>query len=220
MPLHIPWLRGARRLLLEKIDQLHRTLVTLTDRVRQAIAEAVGKAVSGVVQETVRAVLDQLHGPLPLHRQLEYEPRSSRRLDDPGGLFPGGVPPDDLAEEEERPYNSFADERFPASPYRETAFDEESESPSPADVPARPPSRWRAWLALCLQAVAWWLRRGLAVPLLATAGIALAGGALTCLGGTHLLASTVGAAGTASDLVGMIHNTSVGAGTLAGVLAP
>jgi hypothetical protein len=89
------------------------------------------------------------------------------------------VPPDDFAEEEERPYNPFADQRFPASPYRETAFDEGPESPSPDEVPARPPSRWRAWLALCLQAVAWWLRRGIAVPLLATAGIALAGGALT-----------------------------------------
>ena len=53
MPLHIPWLRSARRLLADKIDQLQRTLVTLTDRVRQTIAEAVGKAVSGVVQETL-----------------------------------------------------------------------------------------------------------------------------------------------------------------------
>jgi hypothetical protein len=217
MPLHLPWLRGARRLLAEKLDQLHRTLVTLTERVRQTIAEAVGRAVSGVVQETVRAVLDQLHGPLPVHRQLGYEPRRSR-LDDPGGLFPGGVPPDDFAEEEERPYNSFADERFPASPYRETAFDEEPSMPE--DEPVRPPSRWRSWLALCLQAVAWWLRRGLAVPLLATAGVVLAGGALTCLGGGHLLAAGGADARSASELLWMAHNTSVGAGTLAGLLAP
>jgi hypothetical protein len=219
MPVVIPWLRSARRLLADKIDQLHRTLVTLTDRVRQTIAEAVGKAVSGVVQETVRAVLDQLHGPLPVHRQLDYQPRSGR-YHDPGGLFPGGVPPDDFAEEEEPPYNSFADQRFPASPCRETAFDEEPEPPSPDDVPARPPSRWRAWLALCLQAVAWWLRRGLALPLLATAGIALAGGALTCLGGTHLLAAGVGTAGSASELLSMAHNTSAGTGALVGLLAP
>jgi hypothetical protein len=211
-------LRSARRLLAEKIDQLHRTLVTLTDRVRQTIAEAVGRAVSGVVQETVRAVLDQLHGPLPLHRQLGYEPRGSRRLDDPGGLFRGG--PQDFPEEEEPPDDVFRGERFPASPYRETTFDEEPESPSPDDVPARPPSRWRAWLALCLQALAWWLRRGLAVPLLATAGIALAGGALTCLGGTHLLAVGIGTARTASELVSMAHHTTAGTGTLAGLLAP
>src|SRR5262249_39787228 len=98
MPVVIPWLRGARRLLAEKIGQLQQTLVTLTDRVRQAIAEAVACAVSGVVQETVHAVLDQLHGPLPARRHLEYEPRNVR-FNDSGGLFPGGVPPD-FAEDE------------------------------------------------------------------------------------------------------------------------
>jgi hypothetical protein len=215
VPLHIPWLRGARRLLAEKIDQLQRTLVNLTDRVRQTIAEAVGKAVSGVVQETVRAVLDQLHGPLPGHRQLGYEPRSGR-FNDPGGLFPGSGPPDDFAEDERR-YDPFAEERFPDTSYRETTFDEE---PSPEQQPMRPPSRWRSWLALVLQALAWWLRRGIAVPLLATAGIALAGGALTCLGGTHLLAASGGAARSASELLAVTQHTSAGVGTLAGLLAP
>src|SRR5262249_44723942 len=157
----------------------------------------VGKAVSGVVQETVRAVLDQLHGPLPARRQLGYESRSSRRLDDAGGLFPGSGPPDDFAEDE-RPYDPFAGERFPATPYRESACDEEP--PVPDDEPARPPARWRSWVALFLQAVAWWLRRGLAVPVLGAVGVALAGGALTCLGGTHLLAAGVGAARSASEL--------------------
>jgi hypothetical protein len=216
MPVVIPWLGSARRLLAEKIGQLHQTLLNLTDRVRQTIAEAVGKAVSGVVQETVRAVLDQLHGPLPGRRQLEYEPRSGR-FNDPGGLFPGSGPPDDFTEDERR-YDPFAEERFPDTSYRETAFDEK---PSPEQEPIRPPSRWRAWLALCLQAVAWWLRRGLAVPLLATAGIALAGGALTCLGGgSHLLAAGVGTVRSASELASMAHNTSAGAGALAGLLGP
>jgi hypothetical protein len=215
MPVVSPWLRKARRLLAEKLDQLHRTLVTLTDRVRQAIAEAVGKAVSGVVQETVRAVLDQLHGPLPDRRQLEHEPRNGR-FHDPGGLFPGGVPPDDFAEDE-RPYGSFADERFHERSYRETAFDEE---PSPEEEQVQKPSRWRSWLALALQAVAWWLRRGLAVPFLATVGLALAGVALTWIGGGHLLAAGIGAARSASELLAMAHNTSAGAGALAGVLAP
>jgi hypothetical protein len=206
-------------LLADKIGQLHQTLLNLTDRVRETISQAVGRAVSGVVQETVRAVLDQLHGPLPLHRQLDYQPRSGR-YHDPGGLFPGGVPPDDFAEEEERPYNSFADQRFPASPYRETSFDEEPESPSPDDLPARPPSRWRSWLALVLQALAWWLRRGLAVPLLATAGIALAGGALTCLGGGHLLTAGVGTVRSASEVVSIAHHMTAGTGALAGLLTP
>src|SRR5262249_58591175 len=107
--------------------------------------------------ETVRTVLDQLHGPLPIPRRLEYEPRSTRRLDEPGGLF-RGVPQD--FPEEEPPDDVFRDERFPS--YRETAFDEEPSMPD--DVPARPPSRWRAWVALGLQAVASWLPRGLAVP--------------------------------------------------------
>jgi hypothetical protein len=210
-------LRSARRLLAEKIDQLHRTLVTLTDRVRQTIAEAVGRAVSGVVQETVRAVLDQLHGPLPVHRQLDSQPRRGR-YHDPGGLFPGGVPPDDFAEEEERPYNSFADQRFPASPYRETAFDEEPSMPE--DEPVRPPSRWRSWLALVLQALAWLLRRGLTTPLMATAGIALAGGALARAGGGHVLAACVGTVHSASGLLALAHNTSAGAGALTGLLVP
>jgi hypothetical protein len=214
MPAVIPWLRSARRLLAEKIEQLHRTLVTLTDRVRQTIAEAVGKAVSGVVQETVRAVLDQLHGPLPDRRQLEYEPRNGR-FHDPGGLFPGGVPPDDFADE--RSYDPF-DERFPETPYRETAFEEEPESSE--DEPIRPPSRWRSWLALVLQAVAWLLRRGIALPFLVAVGLALAGVALTCLGGDQLLAAGIGAARSASELLAMAHNTSAGAGALAGVLAP
>jgi hypothetical protein len=151
MPVVIPWLRSARRLLAERIEQLHRTLVTMTDRVRQTIAEAVGKAVSGVVQETVRAVLDQLHGPLPARRQLEYEPRS-RRFNDSGGLFPGGVPPDDFAEDE-RPYDPFSDERFPATPYQETAFDEDrlpdrsGNKVAELSAPVRR-SRWRRWSAI------------------------------------------------------------------------
>jgi hypothetical protein len=215
MPVVIPWLRGARRVVAEKIDQVYRTLVTLTDRVRQAIAEAVARAVSGVVQETVRAVLDQLHGPLPPHRQIEYEPRNVR-FNDSGGLFPGGVPPDDF--EDERPYGSFADERFHERSYRETAFDDEE--PPPEDEPVRTPSRWRSWLALVLQAVAWWLRRGIAFPLMATTGLALAGVALTWIGGGHLLAASIGTFRSASELLALAHNTSAGAGALVGVLAP
>jgi hypothetical protein len=215
MPVVSPWLRSARRLLAEKIGQLQQTLVTLTDRVRQAIAEAVARAVSGVVQETVRAVLDQLHGPLPPHRQIEYEPRNGR-FHDPGGLFPGGVPPDDFADE--RPYGSFADERFHERSYRETAFDDDE--PSPEDEPVRTPSRWRSWLALVLQAVAWWLRRGITLPFLAAVGLAFAGVALTWIGGRHLLAASIGTFRSASELLAMAHNTSVGAGTLVGVLAP
>jgi hypothetical protein len=214
MPFHLPWLRGARRLLAEKIDQLQRTLVTLTDRVRQTIAEAVGKAVSGVVQETVRAVLDQLHGPLPA-RRLEYEPRRGR-FNDPGGLFPGSGPPDDFTEDERR-YDPFAEERFPDPSYRETTFDE---GPSPEQEPVRPPSRWRSWLALVLQALAWWLRRGIAVPLMASVGVALAGGALAWAGGGHLLAASVGTVRSASELLAVTHNTSAGAGALAGLLGP
>jgi hypothetical protein len=214
MPVVTPWLRNARRLLAEKIEQLHQTLVTLTNRVRQAIAEAVARAVSGVVQETVRAVLDQLHGPLPERRQIEYEPRSGR-FNDPGGLFSGGVPPDFA--EEERSYDSF-DERFPATPYRETAFDDED--PSPEEESIRPPSRWRSWLALVLQAVAWWLRRGLGLPFLVTVGLAIAGVALTWIGGGHLLAASIGTFRSASELLAMAHNTSAGAGALVGVLAP
>jgi hypothetical protein len=213
MPVVTPWLRSARRVLAEKLDQLYQTLVTLTDRVRQAIAEAVGKAVSGVVQETVRAVLDQLHGPLPDRRRLGYEPRNGR-FHDPGGLFPGSVPPDDFADE--RSYNPF-DERFPETAYRETAFDEE---PPPEDEPVRTPSRWRSWLALVLQAVAWWLRRGIALPFLLSVGLALAGVALTWVGGGHLLAAGIGAARSASDLISLAHNTSAGAGALVGILAP
>jgi hypothetical protein len=215
MPAVIPWLRSARRLLADKIEQLHRTLVTLTDRVRQAIAQAVARAVSGVVQQTVHAVLDQLHGPLPTHRQLEYEPRSGR-FTDPGGLFSGHGPPDDFTQDE-RPYGSFADDRFHETSYREAAVDDDS---SPEEEPVRTPSRWRSWLALVLQAVAWLLRRGIAVPLLATVGLALSGFTLTCLGGGQLLAAGIGAARSASELLAMAHNTSAGAGTLVGVLAP
>jgi hypothetical protein len=215
MPVVTPWLRSARRVLAEKIDQLYQTLVTLTDRVRQAIAEAVARAVSGVVQETVHAVLDQLHGPLPPHRQIEYEPRNVR-FNDSGGLFPGGVPPDDFAEDE-RPYGSFADERFHERSYRETAFDEEQ---PPEDEPIRTPSRWRSWVALALQAVAWWLRRGIGVPFLATVGLALAGFTLTWVGGGHLLAASVGTFHSASELLALAHNTSAGARTLVGVLTP
>jgi hypothetical protein len=199
-------------LLAVKIGQLQQTLVTLTDRVRQAIAEAVGKAVSGVVQETVRAVLDQLHGPLPDRRQIEYQPRNGR-FHDPGGLFPGGQP-DDFADE--RSYDPF-DERFPEASYRETAFDEE---PPPEEEPIRTPSRWRSWLALVLRAVAWWLRRGIAVPFLVTVGLALAGAALTWVGGGRLLAASLGTFRSAPELLAMAHNTSAGAGALVGVLAP
>jgi hypothetical protein len=71
-----------------------------------------------------------------------------------------------------------------------------------------------------LQAVAWWLRRGIALPFLVTAVLALAGFTLTWIGGGHLLAAGVGAARSASELLALAHNTSAGAGALVGVLAP
>jgi hypothetical protein len=55
---------------------------------------------------------------------------------------------------------------------------------------------------------------------MASVGVALAGGALAWAGGGHLLASTAGAARSASELLAVTHNTSAGVGTLAGLLGP
>jgi hypothetical protein len=200
VPIHIPWLSSARRLLSQQLDRLQQTLTSLGQTLRERIAQVVGQSVSHVVREAVHAVLEQLHGKAGQHRLL---PDVATRRYDPGGLFSHADVPDD---------------RFQDEDFRDDPLDDE---PWPAAEPKQPPiplPRWRSFLAAVLQTLAWWLRRGVVYPWLTALALGLV--SVAFLFGCPLLGTGIGIVRAASDLIALAKSTAAGAGTLAGWLTP
>jgi hypothetical protein len=140
------------------LGRLHSNLLDLDERLRAAVAQAIGQAAAGVVGQVVLSLLGQGDdGPPPL-RFAPHQPSRSRplwqTLDD--------------AEERERP--PWLDER------EEDAFLLERDRDHGADadrvVAVGRPSLWRQALAAALPALGWWLHR--------QAGRRTAGAALGC----------------------------------------
>jgi hypothetical protein len=205
VPIHIPWLSSARRLLSRQLDRLQSTLTSLGQTLRDRIAQAVGQSVSGIVREAVHAVLEQVHDEPGSRRLL---PEATTRTYDPGGLFSHTEPPDER----------YLNDRYPDADFRDETLDDDSwPDPEPPPPPTTLP-RWRAFLAAVLQAVSWWLRRGVVYPWLTA--LAVGAVAVCLLFGCPLLGTGIGIVRAAFDLIALVKCTAAGAGTLAGWVTP
>jgi hypothetical protein len=197
VPIHIPWLSSARRLLARQLDRLQQTLTSLGQSLRERIAQLVGQSVSGIVREAVHAVLEQLHGEAT-HRRLL--PEVTTRRYDPGGLFSHTDP----------------DDHYPDEGFRDESLDDLSWPDPEPTPPPKPLPRWRSFFAAVLQTLAWWLRRGVVYPWLTA--LAVGAVAVCLLFGCPLLGTGIGIVRSACDLLALASHASASVGTLAGWL--
>ena len=199
MPVSRSWRQRARRALTNHVDRLHETLVTLTERVRETVAQAVSNNLANAIREAVYALIPDSAPCRPPPRCYQPSPYRQR---------PTWGEPDrpDREEEDDLPREDWSSE--PSRGWREVA----GEPPEATTAHGEPQRhvRWHRAMALGCQAAAWWLRRqvtrastvaALGIGVLATAaafvaGLGLAEAALQLLSladavrsGTHALAS-------------------------------
>jgi hypothetical protein len=184
--------------LTERLQRLHATLEGLGERLRDAVARAVGQTVAEAVREAVLTLLadgrDRPGAPGPPQRPSPQPP----------SVWDA---PDDVAWPEERdPVFRPADEGWEADAARR--------APRPAPT-ASPVVRGGRALAWGCRAAAWWLRRRAGRrPLL----VALSVGVLTAVaayaGGTLAVAGA-GVAGTAVSLLALADAVGSGSAALA-----
>jgi hypothetical protein len=193
MPSFRALLDAGGRSLARHLDRLRHTLDTLGQRLRDALAHAVGQAVAGAVQEAVHVVLANRPSPA---RPVPFDrPRAPPALS--------------WEEPAEPPWPDEADGRA-----QEDWGDEPL--PQPASSPRQPQPRsfGRALLVGC-ETAAWWLRRqagrGTAWAAL---GLGLAA-AVAVLAGGPLAAAGLGLAGTALGLLGLADAARAGVAALA-----
>ena len=203
------WPARAGRSLSGHLDRLRRRVDDLRERLREAVAHALGEVVAGAVQEAAHAVLADLparpdapgrrpwsRDPPPLwHEPLDRHPQDEP--DDPWYDAEGGE--DDRDED---------DDGEPLESVRR-----------PAAGVTRP-ARWCVALAAGCQAAAWWLRRPNGRhPVLTALGVALAGGAVAYLGGPLAAAGAV-LAGSVLRLARLADQLQVGAAALRPIDTP
>ena len=93
MPVSRSWLQRARRALTNHLDRLHETLVTLTERLREAVAQAVSNHLANAIREAVYALVpdnEPRRAPPSYYPASPYRPpstwgepdRSDREQDD------------------------------------------------------------------------------------------------------------------------------------------
>jgi hypothetical protein len=133
------------------LGRLHGNLLDLDDRLREAVAGAIGQAAAGVVRQVMLALLSQADGgPSPLPLALRGTTRARplwQTLDED--------------EEQDRPPWLDETEEHGRSPWpdeaQEAAFlpDRDREG----DVCAAQPCLWRRALGVALPVLGWWLHR-------------------------------------------------------------
>jgi hypothetical protein len=200
MPTHRSWLVHARHTFSSHVDRLQDTLTTLTERLRDTIAEAVSGSVASAIRETVRTLFTDQE---PTRAPPSYYQRPtvpSRSYWDHRDRYEREEDEDDSRREEWRDEESRG--------WREVHY-EQTEPAKPSDKSEPKRTRFHNALAVGCQAAAWWLRRqasrasalaafgiGLVTTMAAfIAGIGLAESALHLLSladavrsGTHALA--------------------------------
>jgi hypothetical protein len=185
MSKHRSWLAQARRTLASHVDRLQETLVTLTERLRETVAQAVSVSVGSAIREAVHALFTESD---PVPTSSSYFERSPYRRSYWGERDPYKRDDyeDDLGSSDWREGQS--------SGWHEVRTGA-TVSASSAQRQERPQARWHHALAVGCHAAAWWLRRevgrfstiaALVVGAIATgaafvAGIALAESALHLL---------------------------------------
>jgi hypothetical protein len=125
------------------LGRLHSNLLDLDERLREAVAQAIGQAAAGVVGQVVLSLLGQADDGPTLLRLSPRQPTRSRpmwqTLDEP--------------EERDRP--PWLDEREEDAFLRDRDNDDDVARPTDGDRP----SRWRQVLAAALPALGWCLHR-------------------------------------------------------------
>jgi hypothetical protein len=188
-----------RRPLAIPLDRLGRTLDSLAQEVREAIARAIGQAVAEVVREVVRALMeDPPLRPETVDRSSDLRVQRTSPWQDPEAAYwarQGGYDPE---EEDDLLYPDAADERWSTVPNRESF-----ETRTPESPPSLQNNRWRQAVKAGCLAAAWWLRRPPGRFSLWTAlGVGLAAGLAALVGGP-LAAGAVDAAGSGLVLLGL-----------------
>jgi hypothetical protein len=139
MPSHYSW--GARlgRPLVEHLDRLCGTLEALSERLREAVVQTVGRTIAAAVQEAVRTVLGESNqapeGIGSIHGSRA--PTAS-----PWGYAEDWFDPDD-------PDSPWAERGLPEPSYRRPAM---------RASPTTEPTQWHQALRVGCEAAAWWLR--------------------------------------------------------------
>jgi hypothetical protein len=125
------------------LDRLHGNLLDLDERLREAVAQAIGQTAAGVVRQVVLSLLGDADGGPTLLRPSPRPAGPSRPLWQTLGDAEERDRPPWLDEPEEDPFRADRD--------RDTDRDRVIEIPRP--------SFWRKALAAALPAVGWWLHR-------------------------------------------------------------
>jgi hypothetical protein len=198
------WAARTAHALAGHLNRLRDTLDLLSERLRDAIARAVGQHVAGAAQEAVESLLaDTLPDSVPL-APSSYARSASHYWQDPGG----------------RATRSWQDE--PDDPYRPMSEEDREEDWPEAHRPtsATPGRRWGLALAVGCQTAAWWLRRQTGrFAALAAVGVGLASTVVAFLTGPVLLAGA-DLAGSALTLAALSDAARFGAAVLFGVARP
>jgi hypothetical protein len=190
------WLGPGGRPQPRRLDRLRWDLEDLDGRLRDAVADAVGSALGGLVRDAARRGLDRLAG-----RRTHLEPRPLRL---PGRLGDGRGR---LDEDDRRPGQGLWAEGGgwddEPEPYDEPPRDEEA-AVTPGSASA---GRLALTASAGLQAAAWWLGRGAGRrPGLAALALALLVGGLA-YAAPRLAAAAFGLAGAAGQL-GLLQGLS------------
>ena len=149
------WAARTARALAGHIDRLRDTLELLGERLRDAVARAVGQGVAGAAQDAVRSLLDDPYLPSASVEDRPFARRPAAAWRDP----------------RDDPWADDPDDYYEARSYAGRDEQDAASEPSPETVGRR----WGLALAVGCQAAAWWLRRktGRLVTLTA-AGVGLA----------------------------------------------
>ena len=132
----------SRRFLLDHIDRLRQSMENLGKRLRESIAEIIGKQIGEAVRDALDALLHtrpaERNTRYPPYRQHEYDPREDYPADWYSSGFAQGQ---DFWQE--------MDAQEPEEP-----------EPQPEPEQKRHPPQWKSVLRGLAQLSAWWFQRG------------------------------------------------------------
>ena len=181
MPVSRSWLKRARRALTSHVDRLQETLVALTERVRETVAQAVSNNLANAIREAVYALIPDREPCRPPPSCYQPSPYRQR---------PTWGEPDrpDREEEDDLPREDWSSE--PSRGWREV---ESASLPLPrTQDPQQHCARWHGALAVGCQAAAWWLRRqATRLPALAALGIGVLATGVALVAGIGLAESAL-----------------------------
>jgi len=183
MPAFHLWRARARRSLDLHLERLHDTLAILTQRLRDAVAQAIGSTVAAAAREAIQvASTDPSCGPMT----PQAAPRP-RYASPPRWGEPPRYPDDDPEALQEREWRAEREQSW-------RFVDDDESPPADTDQPIQPQEvRLHRALSLGCQAAAWWLRRQVGrFSALAALGVGTVCTAAAYFVGTGLASSALG----------------------------